>query len=188
MDPSTASLLERLRQPTDHEAWNRFVALYTPLLFFWACRMGLQAQDSADLVQEVFTSVLEQLPTFQLDASKNFRGWLRTIAVNKWRDHLRRRAVAGRGGSDAGLADAAVPDTVAPLWEKEFQQQLVGRALDLMQADFQAPTWKACWAQVVEGKAAPAVARELGLSLAAVYAAKSRVLRRLRQELNGMLD
>jgi RNA polymerase sigma-70 factor (ECF subfamily) len=188
MDQTSASLLERLRQPTDQEAWNRFVALYTPLLFFWSCRMGLQAQDSADLVQDVFTTVLEQLPTFQLDPNKSFRGWLRTIAVNKWRDHLRRRAVAGRGGNDAGLAEVVVPDTVAPLWEKEFQQQIVGRALDLMQADFEPPTWKACWAQVVEGKAAPDVAKELGLSLAAVYAAKSRVLRRLRQELHGMLD
>lgn len=188
MDQTSTSLLERLRQPTDQEAWSRFVALYTPLLFFWGCRMGLQANDSADLVQDVFTTVFEQLPTFQFDASKSFRGWLRTVAVNKWRDHQRRRVVVGRGGNDAGLAEVAVPNTVAPLWEKEFQQQVVGRALDLMQADFETPTWKACWAQVVEGQAAPDVAKELGLSLAAVYAAKSRVLRRLRQELHGMLE
>jgi RNA polymerase sigma-70 factor (ECF subfamily) len=187
MEP-TASLLDRLRDPADHEAWKRFVALYTPLLYFWACRMGLQAQDAADLVQDVFTTVLEQLPTFRLDAAKSFRGWLRTVAVNRWRDQVRRRAVAGRAASDAGLADAAVPDTVAVLWENEFTQHLVGRALDLMQGDFQPQTWKACWLQVVEGKPAPEVARELGLGLAAVYAAKSRVLRRLRLELGGMLD
>ena len=188
IDLSSRCLLERLRQPTDHQAWRRFVALYTPLLFFSACRMGLQARDSADLVQEVFTSVLEQLPTFQLDGHKSFRSWLRTIAVDRWCDHLRRRAVAGRGGNEAGLADAPVPDTVAPLWEKEFRQQIVGRALDLMQADFQPQIWKACWLQVIERKAAPDVATELGLPLAAVYAAKSRVLRCLRQELRGMLD
>ena len=102
--------------------------------------MGLQAQAAADLVQDVFTNVLEQLPTFRLDTGRSFRGWLRTVALNRWRDQARRRAVAGRGGNDAGLAEATVPDTVAALWEAEFTQHVVGRALDLMQGDFQPQT------------------------------------------------
>jgi RNA polymerase sigma-70 factor (ECF subfamily) len=187
MEQTSASLLERLRQPGDHEAWQRFVALYTPLLFFWACRMGARAQDAADLVQEVFATLLDRMPSFQLDPGRGFRAWLRTVMLNKWRDQQRRAAVVGRAGNDAGLDDAAVPDNVAELGEQEFRQHLVARALELMRTDFEPQTWRACLAQV-EGKPAAEVAQELGLSLAAVYAARSRVLRRLRQELEGMLD
>jgi RNA polymerase sigma-70 factor (ECF subfamily) len=188
MDSTSASLLERLRRPDDHDAWQRFVALYTPLLYFWACRMGARGHDAADLVQEVFTAVLVAMPTFHPDPTRSFRSWLRTVALNKWRDHQRRQAVVGRAGNDVGLDEAEVPDNVAALWESEFQQHLAGRALDLMQSDFEPKTWRACWAQVVEGKPAEQVAQELGLSLASVYAARSRVLRRLRQELNGLFD
>ena len=90
--------------------------------------------------------------------------------------------------SGSPLVHDDVPDNVAAMWEAEFQQQLIARALDLMQTDFQPQTWQACLAQVVEGKSGEQVAEELGMSLAAVYAARSRVLRRLRQELDGMLD
>jgi RNA polymerase sigma-70 factor (ECF subfamily) len=188
MEKTPVSLLERLHRRDDHEAWQRFVALSTPLLYFWACRMGVKAHDAADLVQEVFTAVLTAMPSFRLDPGRSFRFWLRTVALNKWRDHLRRQAVVGRAGDDVGLDEAAVPDNVAASWEEEFSQQLIARALDLMQKDFQSQTWQACLAQVVEGKSAEQVARELGMSLASVYAARSRVLRRLRQELAGMLD
>src|ERR1700722_11673297 len=99
MDPVTpASLLQRLRQPDEQGAWERFVDLYTPLIFFWACRMRLQAQDAADLVQDVFTTLLQKLPEFHYDPGKSFRAWLRTLTVNRWRDSLRRKAaVLGRG-------------------------------------------------------------------------------------------
>src|SRR5690349_19408548 len=116
MEKTPVSLLDRLRQPSDHEAWQRFVALYTPLLYFWACRMGAKAQDAADLVQEVFTAVLTAMPSFRLEPGRSFRAWLRTVALNKWRDHLRREAVVGRAGNDAGLDEAAVPDNVAAAW------------------------------------------------------------------------
>jgi RNA polymerase sigma-70 factor (ECF subfamily) len=188
MDTTSISLLARLRQPADPHAWNRFVALYTPLLYSWACGMGLQPQDAADVVQDVFTTVLQKMPQFTYDREKSFRGWLRTVAVNKWRDNRRRHAAALRQGDAAPLADVAVPDGANALWEAEYQQHLVGRALDLMQAEFQPTTWKACWEVVVAGRPVADVAAELGLSAASVYAAKSRVLRRLREELAGMLD
>src|SRR4051794_547048 len=110
MDENTASLLRRLRRPGDARAWERFVELYTPLLFFWACRLGLQAADASDLVQDVFAALLEKLPTFEHDPDKSFRAWLRTVALNRWRDQCRRKAAALRGGTDAGLDDVAVPD------------------------------------------------------------------------------
>jgi RNA polymerase sigma-70 factor, ECF subfamily len=188
MSTDPASLLQRLQTRTDHEAWERFVELYAPLLYFWACRLHLQAADAADLVQEVFLAVLRKMPEFRLEQHRSFRAWLRTLTHNKWCDLCRRRGAALRGADDRGLAGASVPDAVADLCEAEYRRHLVGRALRVMQAEFQPTTWRACWEVVVSGRAAAAVAAELGLSVAAVYAAKYRVLRRLRQELRGLLD
>jgi RNA polymerase sigma-70 factor (ECF subfamily) len=188
MESTSSSLLLRLRQPGEQASWQRFVDLHTPLLYFWACRMGLSAEDAADLVQDVFLTLVRKLPEFEYDPTRSFRAWLRTVTENRWRDFRRRRAIAPRDTGDAALADAAVPDSTAELWEGEYRQLLLARAAQLMQAEFQPATWRACWALVVEGKSGAEVAAELGLSLDAVYAAKSRVLRRLRRELDGLLD
>lgn len=188
MEPTSPSLLERLRKPHAEQAWKRFVNLYTPLLYFWACRMGLQADDAADLVQEVFSTLLQKLPDFQYDPKHSFRAWLRTLTTNKWRDMLRRRAAALRHGTDRELEAVAVPDNAEVIWEAEYRRHLAGQALTIMKAEFQDSTWKACWATVVEEKPAAEVASQLGISVESVYAARSRVLRRLRQELEGLLD
>jgi RNA polymerase sigma-70 factor (ECF subfamily) len=179
------SLLERVRRPGEQQAWSRFVDMYTPLLYYWARRMGMQESDAADLVQEVFAVLVAKLPDFVYDRDKSFRGWLRTILSNKWRDRQRRRAAepplqAGRPADRAVEAEA--------FWESEYREQLVGRALELMQSEFQQNTWRACWEVVVSGRDAADVAAELGLTVDAVYAAKYRVLRRLRTELKGLLD
>jgi len=184
MHTTPATLLERLRRPNDPSAWSRFVELYTPLLFGWARRLGLQDADAADLVQEVFTLLVDKLPHFEYDPSKSFRGWLRTVAVNQWRAGLRRKAPAGHAVDPALLES---PPAEA-FWEEEYRRHLVRRALTLMQAEFQPATWKACWECVVNGRPAPEVGAELGLRPGAVRAAKFRVLSRLRQELDGFLD
>jgi RNA polymerase sigma-70 factor (ECF subfamily) len=188
MESTSSSLLLRLRQPGDQAGWQRFVDLYTPLLYYWACRMGLPAPDAADLVQDVFVTLVQKLPQFEYDSRKSFRSWLRTITENRWRDRQRRRATVPHSAGAAPLADVAVSDDAAALWEGEYRQFLLARAAQVMQAEFQPATWKACWALVVEGKTGAEVAAELGMTLDAVYAARSRVLRRLRRELEGLLD
>jgi RNA polymerase sigma-70 factor (ECF subfamily) len=188
MHTTSISLLERVRRPMDREAWARFVDLYTPLLYYWACRLGMQEPDAADLVQDVFTILVQKLPTFTYDDGKSFRAWLRTITYNKWRDFQRHRAAAPDAPQAVSLPDLPAPDTGDSFWEEEYRQHLVGRALELMQREFQPTTWKACWECVVEGRPAAEVARDLGLGVEAVYTAKSRVLRRLRQELGGLFD
>jgi RNA polymerase sigma-70 factor, ECF subfamily len=188
MHTTPVSLLERVRQPGEQRAWALFVDMYTPLLFEWARRIGLQEPDAADLVQEVFAVLVVKLPAFLYDRRKGFRAWLRTILNNKWRDTCRRRAVRPQLHSAEPLADmAAEPDQEA-FWETEYRQHLVGRALELMQQEFQPTTWRACWETVVSSRSPAEVAAELGMSLDAVYAARSRVLRRLRKELEGLLD
>ena len=170
------SLLERLRRPDEAEAWSRFVELYTPLLYLWTRRVGLQEQDAADLVQDVMLSLVKILPTFEYDPRKSFRRWLRTMVLNKWRNQRKRRTVESRTDGAAELAD--VPDAENPdaFWEIEYRRRLVDRALEVMQTDFRPATWKACWEHVVEGRPAAEVARELGITAGAVYAARSACL------------
>jgi RNA polymerase sigma-70 factor (ECF subfamily) len=181
-----ASLLERLRQPDQATAWTRFVQLYTPLLYHWARRLGLHEPDAADLVQDVLTLLVRKLPEFTYDRNKSFRAWLRTVALNCWRNRLRRAELPR--AADAPDLDALPGRDDAPLFdESEYRQWIAGRALELMQAEFQATTWKACWECVVHGRPAAEVAAELGISVGAVYMAKSRVLSRLRQELQDLL-
>ena len=188
MTTTPASLLERLRQPFDPESWGRFVALYTPLIYAWGRRVGLQDPDAADLVQDVFITLIEVLPSFTYDRHKSFRRWLRTVTLNRWRNTCKQwdhRVLRGRGGD---VSELAAPDELEALWDAEYHQCLAGRALAIMRADFQEATWRACWEMVVASRPAAEVAAELGLTVGAVYAAKFRVLDRLRQELRGMLD
>jgi RNA polymerase sigma-70 factor (ECF subfamily) len=188
MNTTSVTLLERLRLPGEQEAWRRFVRLYTPLLLYWAGRLGLHEQDAADLVQDVFALLVRKLPRFQYDRGKSFRAWLRTVLRNVWRNRRPTRSPdqPETGGIDP--PDRAGTDPADELSEAEYRQHLVARALELMQADFQPVTWKACWELVVNGRPAAEVAAELGTTANAVYLAKSRVLRRLRRELDGLLD
>jgi RNA polymerase sigma-70 factor (ECF subfamily) len=187
MHTTSASLIERLRQPAAHEAWTRFVKLYTPLLYSWAGRLGLSTEDAADLVQEVLTLLVQKLPAFAYDPNLRFRGWLWTLTLNQCRAGQRRKALPLQ--TDPGrLASVAAADEVEEVDEAEYRHYLVGRVLQLMQSEFHEGTWRAFWESVAEDRPATEVAERLGVSVAAVYAAKSRVLRRLREELHLLLD
>lgn len=191
MDTTPVTLLERLRRPGDRDAWDRFVALYTPLIFSWGRRVGLREEDATDLVQEVFVILVQTLPKFDYDQHQSFRGWLRTVTLNKWRDGRKRDS--GKRSDQLPddpreLAKLAVTDDVEAFWETEYRQHLARNALRVMQADFQTATWRAFWEHAVCERTAPDVAAELGMTVGAVYAAKIRVLDRLRAELGGMLD
>jgi RNA polymerase sigma-70 factor (ECF subfamily) len=181
-------LLRRLREPAPDAAWKRFVALYAPLIFHWGRRQGLDATDAADLVQEVLAVLVVKLPEFQHDPTRRFRGWLRTITVNKARDFHRRQAVRPVTGAEGPIADAAVDNPIDLFDEAEYRGFLVARAIDLMRAEFQETTWQACWMHVAEGLPAAEVGRELGMTANAVHVAKCRVMRRLREELAGLLE
>lgn len=185
METTSLSLLERLREPGQHESWARFARLYTPLLFIWARRLGLREQDAADLVQDVFLTLVTKLGTFRHRGTGSFRNWLYTVLLNRHRDLCRRRSLPI---APAGAAEPAADSEPDPVEEAEYQHLLVGRALQLMQSEFPAKTWKACWEHVVNGRPAAEVAAELGISPGYVYVAKSRVLNRLRQELQGLMD
>lgn len=186
MHTTPVSLLLRLKQPKAECAWQRFVDLYTPLLFYWARQTGLQSPDDADLVQDVFAVLVEKLPEFSYDGQKSFRGWMRTIMLNRWRDQRRRLAIVRTQHPGEDLADIPEPEAEA-CWEQEHRRLLVARALQLMKTDFEEKTWRACWECVVADRPVAEVAADLGMTANAIYVAKFRVLRHLRRELEGML-
>jgi RNA polymerase sigma-70 factor, ECF subfamily len=188
MTNTPASLLDRLRNSFDAESWTRFVSLYTPVIYSWGRHIGLQDQDAADLTQDVFTTLVQVLPAFVYDRQKSFRRWLRTVTLNQWRNK-RKQWNEKMPRAPGGVADqVAAPDEFEAFWEAEYQQHLVSRALAIMRADFEEKTWKACCEVVVAGRSASEVAKQLGLTVGGVYAAKFRVLDRLRQELGELLE
>jgi RNA polymerase sigma-70 factor (ECF subfamily) len=173
----------RLRQPGEPESWAQFVRLYSPMLYTWACHLGLQHADAADLVQDVFATLVQKLPEFRYDDHKRFRGWLWTVTRNKWREKCRRRALP----LDPNQRPDELPAAEDSLEEVEFRQHLLRQIIPMLQDHFQPTTWRAFWGHVVEEKPAQQVAAALGLSVAAVYKAKVRVLTWLHQELADLV-
>jgi RNA polymerase sigma-70 factor (ECF subfamily) len=195
MPPTTpVSLLDRLCEAPDAETWELLVDLYTPVLHAWLNRHALQPSDRDDLTQEVLGIVVKELPAFRHSGRTGaFRAWLRTITVHC----LRRFWRAGRyrprtpGGSDFEdyLRQLEDPGSApSRLWDREHDQHLLRRLLEVLEGDFQPSTWQAFRRVVLEGQAADRVAVDLGLTVNAVLIAKCRVLQRLRQEARGLLD
>jgi RNA polymerase sigma-70 factor (ECF subfamily) len=192
-DVTPLSLLERARRK-DPDAWRRLVELYRPLVLFWCVGRGrLAAADAEDVAQEVFAAVAGHLADFRRDRpDDSFRGWLRVITRNQLLMHRRRSEgkPRGEGGSQAlrNLNEVADPLAGPEEEEKELFRQVYRRALELVRPEFEERTWQAFWRTVIDERATAAVAAELGTSLAAVRQAKSRVLRRLKQEVGDLVD
>jgi RNA polymerase sigma-70 factor, ECF subfamily len=184
MHTTHISLLERLRQPQEEEAWQRFVQLYTPLLMHWSRKLGLSDHDAADLVQDVLLVLVRKMPEFQYQPGRTFRGWMRTVLINKWRDRPRH----GKAGPLESDVMPQVPSGDDELEAREYRLYVLAQALRIMVKDFEHSTWQACWETVVGGRSGAEVAAELGLTVNAVYLAKARVLGRLRRDLAGLMD
>lgn len=184
---TSSTLLQRAQQLGDQEAWKRLVDLYTPLLYSWTRRIGLKGDDARDVVQDVLVVLVKELPQFQYDPARGaFRSWLKTITRNRCREKFRDRLQA-EPISDFARVFSEV-DALDDFWEREYQQLLIQRASELLQAEFEPTTWQAYWEYVVRRRSADEVAAEMGLTRNAVYLAKHRVLRRLREELKGLYD
>lgn len=185
---TSSGWLRKLRQG-EADAWRRLVHLYGPLVYAWCRQQGLRPPDAADVVQEVYRSVTGAVADFQPTPDGSFRGWLWTITRNKLRDHFRRLPAQppAAGGSDAQQRLLALPEGDAPEPnEASNTTRLVRQALERIRPEVAERTWQAFWRAAVDGQSPAAVAAELGLSEASVRQAKSRVLRRLRQELGDL--
>jgi RNA polymerase sigma-70 factor (ECF subfamily) len=190
---TAVSLLERLAgAPTDGD-WRRLDDLYRPLLRAWMARAGVPASDVDDLVQDVLLVVIREVAGFEWRGQGAFRAWLRTILANRVRDYFRGQKYrpTATGGSDflRRLDELESPDSaLSKLWDREHDEHVAASLLRRVQGDFAPATWQAFRRHVLEGEPAPRVAGGLGLSLNSVLLAKSRVLKRLRQELTGLIE
>jgi RNA polymerase sigma factor (sigma-70 family) len=182
------SLLVRLRHPDDGRAWAQFVAIYTPLVYRFARRRGLQESDAADVTQEVFRAVARGIRKFEYDCRQgSFRGWLIAVARSKLQNFLSRQKakIKGAGGTAAlqRLEQQPSPADDEAFIELEHRRSLFEWAVEQIHGDFQESTWQAFWQTGVEGKNTKEVAESLGMSVGAVYIARSRVLARLKEKI-----
>jgi RNA polymerase sigma factor (sigma-70 family) len=179
------SLLVRLRDAADERAWLLFVDIYAPLIYDFARRRGMQDADAADLTQEVLAAVARAVRTFDYDPRRgSFRAWLFTVVVNKFRT-LRDRIYRQEQGSGDTTAQQLLQEVPAPddneQWEREFQERLFAWAGQEVRAAVEVETWQAFWRTSVLGTRPQEVAKQLKMSVAAVYMAKSRVIARLKE-------
>jgi len=182
------SLLVRLRDAADREAWGEFVALYAPLVYTLARKRDLQDADAANVAQEVLLKVSVAIKEFEYDPNRGtFRGWFLTLARNGLHDFLARRNRQCLGSGDSAtlalLEELPSQAEEEALWEREYEQRVFAWAVERVRPQFKGPTWQAFWQTAVEGKSGEEAARALGMTVGAVYVAKCRVQARLRAEI-----
>jgi RNA polymerase sigma factor (sigma-70 family) len=180
------SLLVRIRDLKDEEAWRQFVGLYTPLVYRYARKRGLQDADAADLAQDVLRAVAAG--GIDYDPQRGpFRAWFYGLARHKLCDFLAAQERACRGTGDTAaqlrMAEEPAPADEAGQWDLEYERRLFEWAAEQVRGEFRDQTWQAFWQTAVQGKHAKDTAAALGMTLGAVYIAKSRVLARLRKEI-----
>jgi len=190
---STSHSLIRRAQRADQAAWEKLTRLYSPVVYGWARQAGLQPDDAADVMQDVFQTLTSHLQQFERRTNgDSFRGWLYTITKNKIRDHFRaqRGKAQALGGTDAQQMWQRLPETPPDVASSDGTTEMNGvrrRALELASGDFESRTWQAFWRTAVEGDSPNDVAADLGISVWAVYKARSRVLTKLRAEFEELL-
>lgn len=186
---SATSLVIRLKQ-NDAIAWQELVELYAPLIFHWCQRSGLGSADSADVMQDVFASVSKSIANYRRQPNTTLRGWLWTITRNKIRDLARKNEIRFQavGGTEANLILHEVADPLEAISSDSLTsnvaaQAFLNRALSLIQTDFKPQTWQAFWRSTIDGEDTASIALDLQISTNSVRQAKSRVLRRLREQM-----
>jgi RNA polymerase sigma-70 factor (ECF subfamily) len=190
---TSASLLERLRRAPDEAAWRRLDDLYRPLIRRWLLRDPTLGEDANDLCQDVMEVLVRELPGFQRQRTGSFRRWLRTVTAHRLAAHYRSRKgrprPLGAAPEECPLAQLADPNSeLARQWDEEHDRHVLRRLMDLIEPLFEPSTLAAFRRVAYDGVSPAQAAEELGLSLNAVLLAKSRVLSRLRQEAEGLLD
>lgn len=188
MATTSPSLLARL-QVADRASpdWQRLHDLYAPLIRHWLARMPGVAADRDDLCQEVLAVVVREIPAFRRQRDGSFRAWLRQVAVNRVRTW--RRAGHPQPVDDEVLANLADPKSdLTREWDQAHDQHVVRHLLELVRPDFASATWEAFRRTALSEELPADVAAALGMTISAVIQAKARVLRRLREEADGLMD
>jgi RNA polymerase sigma-70 factor (ECF subfamily) len=188
------SLLLRVRDPRDRDAWQQFVQLYGPLVYQFARKRGLQGADADDLTQTVLQAVSDAVKRLDYDpAHGSFRGWLFAVVRNQLAKFRAGQRRTPQGTGDTAAHDLLEqqpdrPDDEAALWDQEYKRQLFLWAAERERGGFEESSWRAFWQTAVEGKSARETAAALGMTVGAVYTAKSRVLDRIKKAIEQFQD
>jgi RNA polymerase sigma-70 factor (ECF subfamily) len=190
---TSLSLLDRLAATPTDDDWRRLLELYQPLLRAWMMRSGVRPSDIDDLTQDVLTVIFKEVGRFEWRGQGAFRAWLRTILVHRVRNYFRachhRPTATGDTDFLRTLNDLEAPDSeLSRLWDREHDEYVTTSLLRRVQGDFAPATWRAFQRHALEGAPAAQVAEEMGLSLNSVLLAKSRVFKRVREELAGLVE
>jgi RNA polymerase sigma factor (sigma-70 family) len=185
------SLLVRLRDGLESEAWDDFVRIYGPIVYGFARRKGLQDCDAADVTQEVLHSVISAIEKFTSSRPERFRSWLFTLAHRRLYDFGIRRRRETPGSGDTGVL-MQLHEQPAPheedLWEREWQMRTFAWAAEKVRAQVAESTWLAFWWTAVEGMSGKEAAARLKMTVANVFMAKSRVMFKLKEEVAAATD
>ncbi len=179
-----ASLVLRVQNPDDQQAWDEFVRLYQPVVYRVGRSRGLQEADANDLVQTVFVSIAGSIGKWSpRDSKVKFRHWLLRVAKNATINALSRRPADQAGAIDGDLLhEVEAGDRHSEsLIELEYRRELFIRAKEMVRVDFSQDTWQAFELTAIQGLSKEQAAQELGKSIGAVYAARSRIIRRLSE-------
>ena len=193
MTDTRKSLLLRA-QTGEENAWKDLTALYRPLMIGWLQHQGVPVTERDDLVQEILLEVVENLPAFDHSGRRGaFRCWLRTLAHTRacayWKARSRRPVATGDTEAAEIVSQLEDPNSaLSLLWDEEHDRYVLRCLLDLMELEFEPSSILAFRRVALEGKSPAEAAQELGLNVGSVYAAKSRVLQRLREEAAGLVD
>jgi len=194
MENTSLTLLNRLRQANDVDAWQRLFGLYQPLLIVWLRKYDVQSADADDLAQDVLVSVSKNLVSFDHNGrSGAFRTWLRRILVNRlrtfWRSRDRRPPTQGNSRFEERLAELEdEASAMSQMWNRQHDLYVLKKLLELSRPGFSPETWLAFTRVALHGERPDFVAKEIGMSLNAVFIAKSRVLSKLRAEAAGLVN
>ena len=190
---TSLTLLERLRNADDEVAWQIFHDLYKPIVYHWLMRRGVVHSDADDVMQEVMKQAVAELPKFRHNTRKGaFRAWLRQVVSNRLRTFWRQKNRHGAAGGSryTALADE-LEDPNSELsqhWNQEYYRAVCDRLLAIVDNEFQPATMEAFRCVAIKGQKPAEVAEELRMSANAVRIAQSRVMRRLRELGDGVLD
>ncbi|MDA1015392.1 MAG: sigma-70 family RNA polymerase sigma factor [Planctomycetota bacterium] len=188
------TLLGRLRNVEDQQAWEQFINCYTPRIYAWCRKFGLQESDAADITQDVLGKLVLAMKSFEYDPRKgSFRGWLKTVTNNAIRDLLKSFQRPGRGVGDtsanerlATLVSNEALQTLSEMLTAEGERELLQEAEARVKERVKPVNWEAYVLTAHEDMKAPAVAQRLGIAVADVYVAKSRIIKLLKQEVERL--
>lgn len=192
-DPETQiSLIARMSDAGDDDAWSEFVQVYQPLVHRFIQRHGLQYADAVEVTQEVLSRVARSIKTWDPHHQHGtFRGWLYRITRNQTIDFLRKRRgeVAKATGEEVGLSQIADPtESESQVFQAEYEKQLFHWAAQKLKPTFKATNWKAFWMSTIDGMSIEEVAKELKIDCGIVYVARSRIMTRLSQLIRQRLN